>query len=238
MDASLHSAEIADLLSLYILGALDGEDRRAVEAHLAAGCPQCEAELALLQGDVEALAASLPPVTPSETTRARVLGALPPAEVPFRPSPPIAGPGRRGSGPGRWGWLAAAAVLLLACGWGWLAARREADALRADRGDLSRRVAALGGELAAARARNESLVADVQAARAQNERLATAMAIISAPGMRPIALAALKAPPGAQGYAFVDPRARKAVFVAANLPPLAADRTYELWFIADGKPVA
>jgi anti-sigma-K factor RskA len=55
--------------------------------------------------------------------------------------------------------------------------------------------------------------------------------------MKPVALAALKAPPGAQGYAFVDPRSQKAVFVAANLPQLAADRTYELWFIAGGKPV-
>jgi anti-sigma-K factor RskA len=63
------------------------------------------------------------------------------------------------------------------------------------------------------------------------------MAIISAPGMKPIALAALKAPPGAQGYAFVDRGAQRAVFVAANLPPLAPDKTYELWFIADGKPV-
>jgi anti-sigma-K factor RskA len=63
------------------------------------------------------------------------------------------------------------------------------------------------------------------------------MAIISAPGMRPVALAALKDAPGARGYTFVDPRTSRAVFVAANLPQLAADKTYELWFIADGKPV-
>jgi anti-sigma-K factor RskA len=157
-------------------------------------------------------------------------------------------------------------MLLLASGWGWLAAGREADALRAGRGDLSRQVAALGGELEAAqvksqalarqlaaaeaqnaslakdassvRIENERLVRDLQSAQAQSERLATAMAVISAPGMKPVALAALKAPPGAQGYTFVDPRSRRAVFVAANLPALAAGKTYELWFIADGKPVA
>jgi hypothetical protein len=170
-------------------------------------------------------------------------------------------------------------VLLLVCGWGWLAARREADVLRAGRGGLASRVAALGGDLTAERAKNEMLarelgaakaenervakdfgsaraandlltrdfastraenerlVRDLRSARAQSERLATAMAIISAPGMRPIALAALKAPPGAQGYSFVDPAAKRAVFVAANLPQLAPDKIYELWFIADGKPV-
>jgi hypothetical protein len=310
MDAVKHSTEIEELLAIHALGALDGDDLRALEAHLATGCPECQVRLDLLFGDVEALAASVPPITPSETTRARVLGGLPPAEVPSRPGPPLAGPGRRGEAPGRWGWLAAAAVLLLVCGWGWLAARREAreaDALRAGRGDLSRQVTALGGdlaatrvrsaelaraaaaaqaqrellarELAAAQAREESLARglsseraektrlardfaaaraererlardvaaaqsqnarlarDLQSAQAESERLATAMAIISAPGMRPIALAALKAPPGAQGYTFVDPAAKRAVFVAANLPQLAPDKTYELWFIADGKPV-
>jgi anti-sigma-K factor RskA len=281
MNAVKHSPEIEELLSLYALGALDGDDLAALEAHLAAGCPECQAELARLGGDVEGLAASLPAVPPSEMTRARLLAKLPPAETSLRPSPGIAGPGRRGSRSGRggWAWLAAAAVLLLVCGWGWLAARREAEALRAGRGGLARQATALGGELAAARAKsetlarelaaaqaenervgrdfrsaqaknelltrdfgstkaeNERLVRDLRSAEAQSERLATAMAIISAPGMKPVALAALKAPPGAQGYAFVDPRSQKAVFVAANLPQLAPDRTYELWFIAGGKPV-
>jgi anti-sigma-K factor RskA len=290
MDAVNHLPETPELLSLYALGALDGDDLRQVEAHLATGCPECRIELALLRDEVEGLAASFPPVTPSETTRARLLAQLPPKTARRD----------RDRGPEAWGWRAVsaiaaiAAVLLLVCGWGWLAARREADALRAGRGDLTRQVAALGGDLAATRAKsaelsrtaaaaqaerellarqlaaartreetlthglsteqaekarlasavtaatvqNARLAHDLQSAQAQSERLATAMAIISSPGMRPIALAALKAPPGAQGYTFVDPASHKAVFVAANLPQLAADKTYELWFIADGKPVA
>jgi hypothetical protein len=296
MDAVKHSPEIEALLALYALGALDGDDLRAVEAHLAAGCPECQAELARLGGEMEELATSLPPVTPSETTRARLLAQLPP--VTDARDARDAGPARGVllGRPGRWGSLAAlavAAVLLLVCGWGWLAARREADALRAHRGDLSRQVAALDGDLAAARAKsaelaraaaaaetqrqalahqlaavqtredslthglaaeqadkarlardvavaeaqNARLAHDLQSAQAQSERLATAMAILSAPGMRPIVLAALKAPKGAEGHTFVDPATRRAVFVAANLPQLAPDKTYELWFIADGKPV-
>ncbi len=292
MDAVKHSPEIEELLSLYALEALDGDDLRALEAHLATGCPECQAELARLRAGVEGLAASSPPVVPSEMTRARLLAQLSTFEAPSRPSPATDGSRRRGDGPGRWGWLVAA-VLLLVCGWGWLAARREAEALRAGRGDLSRRVAALDGDLAAARAKSAELsraaaatetqrqslarqlaaaqtredslahglsaeqaerarlakdvavaetqtarlARDLQSARAQSERLATAMAIISSPGMRPIVLAALKAPQGAEGHTFVDPATRRAVFVAANLPQLAPDKTYELWFIADGKPV-
>jgi anti-sigma-K factor RskA len=264
MDAVKHPPEMEELLSLYALGALDGDDLRAVEEHLAAGCPECRAELARLAAEIEGLAASLPPVSPAEITRARLLAQLPPAEA-----RQISNAGGRTRGAKRSGWLASlavAAMLLLVCGWGWLAARREADALRSGQGGLSRRVAALAGQLAAAQSRAEGLARDLssqqpererlarelsaaqtqsarlardlQAAAARSERLATAMAIISAPGMRPIALAALKAPPGAAGHTFVDPVSRKAVFVAANLPQLAADKTYELWFIADGKPVA
>ena len=267
MDAVKHPPESEELLSLYALGALDGDDLRAVEEHLAAGCPECRAELARLAEEIEGFAASLPPVAPSEITRARLLAQLPPAEA--RKVSDAGDAGGRTRGAKRSGWLASlaiAAMLLLVCGWGWLAAGREADALRSGQGDLSRRVAALDGDLAAARAksaelaraataaeaarqllsrqlaaaqtREESLAQDLGAAQARSERLATAMAIISAPGMRPIALAALKAPPGAEGHTFVDPVSRKAVFVAANLPQLAADKTYELWFIADGKPVA
>jgi hypothetical protein len=292
MDVVNHSPEIEELLSLYALGALEGDDLRAIEAHLAAGCPECRAELARLGEEIEGFAAALPPVTPSETTRARLLAQLPPVDSRQASEPQ----GARGVSPRRWSGfvpLAIAAGLLLVSGWGWLAARREADALRAHRGDLSRQVATLGGDLAAARAksaelarsttaavaeretlvrqlaaaqtrgdnlehglaaeqaekarlekdaaaaetRSVRLARDLEAAQAQSERLATAMAIISSPGMRPIALAALKAPAGAEGHTFVDPVARRAVFVAANLPQLAPDKTYELWFIADGKPV-
>jgi anti-sigma-K factor RskA len=217
-----HSPELEELLTLYALGAAEGSDLAAVEEHLATGCPECQRQLSGRREDLEALALSPPPLAPSEAVRARLLASLPPAEsAQLAPITELAGR-RRGGAVGR-GWLAAAAVLLLALGWGWLAARQEATALRAERTDLVRQAAALHSALAAS--------------QAQSERLAQAMAILSAPGMRPLALAALQAPPGARGYTFVDPRAGKALFVAADLPPLAPGKTYELWFIADGKPV-
>ena len=214
MATSGHTPAIEELLAAHALGALEGDDLRQVQEHLAAGCPECRGRLAQMEQDLETLFDAVSPITPAETTRARLLASLPPADAARTLAP------RRGSA--GWGWLAAAAVLLLVCGGGWLTARREAGELRAERDELTQRVSGLGRELAAAQARNE--------------RLAQAMAILAAPGMRPIALAALQAAPGAQGHTFVDPGSGRALFFAAHLPPLAPDKTYELWFITD-KPV-
>lgn len=227
--ATEHTPAIEELLSVYALGVLDGEDLRALEEHLAAGCPECARRLGELAGDIEDLAAAVPPVAPSDTTRARLLRELGEPVAASRSIPSRAPRPWRVAG---WGWLAAAAAVL-ALVWG-----------LASRGALTSEVAGLRAELAPARAdldreaaRATGLAAELANAEADNERLAQAMAIISSPAMKPVALAGLKDASGARGHAFVDPAGRRAVFVAANLPPLAPGKTYELWFIAAGKPV-
>lgn len=59
--------ELEELIPIYALGALDGEDLRAAEAHLQAGCPRCERLLQECSGVADRLAESLPdvPVPPS-----------------------------------------------------------------------------------------------------------------------------------------------------------------------------
>jgi anti-sigma-K factor RskA len=221
--ATEHTPAIEELLSVHALGALDGEDLRTVEEHLAGRCPECAWLLAELAGGVEGLAAGAPPVAPSDTARARLLRAL--GEPAASSSPP---PARRRAP--AWSWLAAAAALLLLV---WGVATRSA---------LTGEVAALRAELSRLRADRDrvasqatGLAAELARAEASNERLAQAMAIISSPAMKPVALAGLKDAPGARGHTFVDPEAKRAVFVAANLPPLAPGKTYELWFITGGK---
>jgi hypothetical protein len=56
-------------LPAHALGALDGGDGQALQAHLAAGCARCEAELRALRLDVEALAHAVPAVAPAPATR-------------------------------------------------------------------------------------------------------------------------------------------------------------------------
>jgi len=222
-----HTAAIEEILPVYALGALDGEDLRALEEHLATGCAVCRQHLAALAGDLEALAAAAAPVVPADTTRARLLKELGPAQA--AADTPAQAPRRRTPA---WSWLAAAAALVLLV-WG-----------VATRANLRGEVAGLRAELASLRAdrdqtalRAATLARQLAGAEATSERLAQAMAIISAPGMKPVALAGLKDAPGASGHAFVDPNARRAVFVAANLQPLSPGKTYELWLIAGNKPV-
>ncbi|HVR09169.1 MAG TPA: anti-sigma factor [Thermoanaerobaculia bacterium] len=51
-----HSPRHDDLLPAYALGALDGEERRELQAHVEAGCPVCAAELRRLAACLEDLA--------------------------------------------------------------------------------------------------------------------------------------------------------------------------------------
>ena len=71
---SVHE-RFADDLSLYALGALQGEERLAVEKHLE-DCPDCRGELAQLQGDLALLALSASGPKPPLRSRERLMAAI------------------------------------------------------------------------------------------------------------------------------------------------------------------
>lgn len=208
-----HSPRFEELLPAYALGALDGDDLRELEAHLSAGCAECRRQLDLWERDLETLAASVPPVTPSAVTRQRILRVAGNAE-------------RRPSGLPRWYLLPAAALLLLAV-WGvagQMRLRGEVRRLEAERTRLAQQVDALEDETA--RARSDA------------RRMAETLRVIAAPGVRTVSLAGLGPSPGAAGHTYVNPQEGSALFYAFDLPPLAPDKTYQLWFIASGTPVS
>jgi anti-sigma-K factor RskA len=205
--------KLFDLLPAYVLGALEEEDRQALEAALAAGDPDLERELAAWTGQLEALAATVPPVEPSPMTRARLLRAVGEQAAAAR---------------GPRSWLLAASLLLALLG-GWLALenvrlRDRLDTVAAERDRLAQE------QLALAR--------DLESTRQDLERTVMAGRIVGAPGTRAVLLAGLGSIPGATGHAYHDPGTRQAVFYASDLPLLAADKDYQLWFIADGVPVS
>jgi len=217
----LHSPRHDDLIPAYAVGALDGEELRELEAHLADGCSECDRQLALWQGDLEELAASVAPVEPSPVTRARILrlaGAERP-ERPLRRTPLL-----------RWLALPAAALLGVLMVWAvWSGIRQarlggEVESLRAERDRLERQVAALDRELGLA--------------RSESQRMAATLAVLSTPGARSIRLAGLGPTPGAVGQTFVDPRNGRAVFWAFHLPPPEPGKTYQLWWIGNTGPVS
>jgi len=107
-------------------------------------------------------------------------------------------------------WLAAAASLLVALGFGYVYLRERADLQRAS------------AALAAAR--------DTVAARD------SLIATIFAPDVVTAALAATGKAPSARLY--WNPSRHRIVVAVFQLPPAAAGRTYQLWAIAQGKPVS
>jgi anti-sigma-K factor RskA len=216
-----HSPHHDELLPAYALGALDGDELRELEAHVASGCAECRRQLALWQGDLEELAASVPPVTPSAHTRQRVLrlaGGHRAEAVPARPRPLA-----------RWAMLAAlaaATALLIAVGSAWRQARLgdELERLGAERDRLAREVSGLDRQLGLA--------------RSEAQRMAESLAIIASPGSRSVQLAGLGPAPQASGHAFVSPQRGQAVFYAFDLPAPAPGKAYQLWWIGPGGPVS
>ena len=67
--------QFADDLSLYAVDALAGEDRPALESHLA-GCSACRLELEQLRGDGALLALSTLGPKPPQRARQRLLDAV------------------------------------------------------------------------------------------------------------------------------------------------------------------
>jgi anti-sigma-K factor RskA len=213
-----HTHRLEELLPAYALDALDGDELRELEAHLAGGCEDCGRQLALWQGDLEELAASVTPVEPSEMTRARILRLAGSAATP---------PPARAMAGAPW-WLTLAALVLLALAvWGFAGQARL-------RGEVQRLAAARDGQAREV----DRLSQEVTAARAQTARAEQALQVLAAPGVQSVALAGLGPSPGARGRAYVNPASRDALFYAFDLPALPRDKTYELWFITAGKPVA
>jgi len=78
---------------IYALGALDGQELREFEAHLATGCALCEASVREAREAVALLHRALPPMTPSASVKALLLEQiaaekvvpLPTRERPARP---------------------------------------------------------------------------------------------------------------------------------------------------------
>jgi len=220
MTMTSHDSRFEELLPAHAIGALDGEDLRALEAHLAQ-CARCRATLAEWQRETEALALSAPPVAPSEMTRARLL-----KEIGRMKDNSAAGASSERPRGSRAGWWAAAAAIVFAV---WAGAQQR---------DLRRQIARLESENESVAAQLAQVSRDLEADRGELARLRLAAQILTTPDLRPVVLAGLSDAPAAIGHSFVNPQEHRALFKAYKLPQAPAGKTYQLWFIADGKPVS
>jgi anti-sigma-K factor RskA len=203
--------EVDALDAAYILGALETDEVRAVQEHLAT-CPQPHAGLRGLMGIEQVLAMGLEPVAPSPDLRDRLMATIARTPQDWAAAPSVAAPvsvrvpERPVEASPRRGWLdwlspqvarplaIAAVVALVAVGaWGLNAQTQLAARDRALR-DVAEAIA--GGEVAF---------------RVSGD--------------------------AGRGYVVETPGAG-AAFVVADVASLEANQLYELWLINDGGPVA
>lgn len=206
-----HPERREELLTFYALEALEGQDRDKAEALLASSA-EARRELEELQRDLGVLALAPGAVAPPRALRGRLLEQL---EARARPAKRLSAPS--------W-WLAAASVALCLLGGLWLYGLGESRSLRQERDLLAR-------ELTAAEGKIQSLL-DRQIA------LAREIETLKAPGSRHVLLAGLQAAPGATGRTVIRANGASARFYAFDLPALPTSLDYQLWLIADGKPVS
>jgi anti-sigma-K factor RskA len=208
-------SSLRDLAAAYALGALSSEETRAFEAYLATSS-DARREVAELRETAALLAVAGPEVQPGPELRRRVLDAVAASKVAELP-PRSTAPARATSRGPLLSWLAFAAAILLVVG-------------------LGLRVRSLSTTLAA----RDSTIADQHRALAeQGSQLAAREKVVAAlldPGVQLVQLTKQGDPdPRIQLY---WNRARNtAVVSASKLKPAPAGRTYQLWFIRDGKPV-
>ena len=207
---SVHE-QFAEDLGLYALGSLEGEERAALETHLEE-CASCRRELEVQRGDLAVLALTASGPQPPVRARQRLMSA-----IAREPRLPVAvaslAPARR-SWWGTSGWVAAAAMVVLAIG-------------------LLRQNSVLERDLASIKAQFGDQAGKLQQV---NEIVATLLD----PESKKVELVAAGAKPQPRGKAIYQRRNRNLIFFASNLPPLPAEKIYELWLFpaSGGAPIA
>jgi anti-sigma-K factor RskA len=214
---SRHRDDHLDLCAARVLGVLDDAGRIELDAHLAEGCPQCEAQLRDLAAGAMVLAMSAPQQRAPAAARARVLAAIDAGGASSRQlETNVVMLSRRPWFANAAGaWLAAAALI----------------------------AAALAG--VSAWRRTEQLTRDLTAARAHTDSLQRALdeerrwaALLTDPGTHTVTLA--RTPDGARTLSAelrYDPASGRALLFAEGFAAPTA-RDYELWAITAKGPTS
>ena len=209
--------ELKDLVAAYGLGALDPDDRRLFQSHIAT-CEECAAAARSLQPVVGSLARAVPGRRPPPDLRARVLAAVVPSGPVVLERPNLfASPGAA-----RW---ALAAMLLLTAGIGVYALQ-----LSARIADLEARLQTAVQQTSAA----ESAVADASRVAFQSQ---SAMAVLAAVDLARIDLTGEPPAPAARARALWS-RQWGMVFAASALPPLPPGMVYQVWVVTAQAPIS
>jgi anti-sigma-K factor RskA len=196
---------------LYALGALEGEEKRALEQHLA-GCADCARRFDEARGRVALLALAAPPHSPPPRVKARLLQQVQASE----PASPGREAEKRAGIFGSWWtavWAPAAVVLAVFTVLLWVSNNR-----------LNRELQKLNETIADLKNQNKETQAMLELATAPDT---VKVALIPSPDM-----------PKAWGQVDYNPRMGMLSY-SGDLPSPPSDKAYQLWLVpASGNPIS
>jgi anti-sigma-K factor RskA len=218
-------------VAAYALGALDADERRAFEAHLAS-CPKCAAELAELRRVTTGLAMSVERVAPPADLKARTIAratgqpqvkmtretpAQAPVAIVHTPAPHVSV---------SLAWLAAAAGLAAAVGVGIYA------------WSLRSQLSSVQQVAAQATSQVDRLRAELVTSRQESARMVQTLGILGAPDVVRVELKGQGDLSTASAQVYWSATRGVLFMHASNLPAIDRDRVFELWAVPPGQGAA
>jgi len=220
---------IQELALTVALGAADDDEAREFQSYLEKHPQEASQELRRAQKLAADLALTVPPQTPPDAVKRRLLRNVETIEAAVTRSKasirPLDSKKPGGAFSPRFGRILAWAAIFLTVilGYGNFALREQA--------------ARLAGEVQTLKTQLEerqTAITQLQTQLAAQQRI---FQVIHSPRVQFVDLQSTVSGAESHGRVLMDHNARRAVFIAGNLPGLAADKDYELWYIAGNTPV-
>ncbi|MGO9264917.1 MAG: anti-sigma factor domain-containing protein [Candidatus Binataceae bacterium] len=226
--------QLKELLPLEAIGLLEGEEARALAAHRADGCDECEAEVRGFRETLAAMALSAAGEAPADRIWERLERRLDTVAADLPATSERAG-GRGAAIAARRGelrrWRVSAAIAAGVALLMTVVADRSARQLVATRTAADAQIAALANRT---RARDVQLIERDQELTSLRDQLATVSQMtraVLAPDFHMIKLQPMPPAPDAAGLVAMSASRGRCVVEVAGLPMPPPAKTYELWWI-------
>lgn len=213
---------IDDLVEGYALNALEPAERAQVEQHVAV-CPPCERMLRAIENTAHMLGFVARPVAPPQHCKRQLLEKIERERFLATPTRPARGLGA----PTVWAAVAAVALVMLSGAWSMrlqqqlARTRDELIQARNERSTAQTEVAQMHSQMASVQNASATMQSQIAEFTGLEDTLASTEAVRTLQGRGTAATAAAKT--------YMKPGSKTAVLIIKNLPPLPANKAYQVW---------